>query len=86
MKHVLCLVTFAIGALCLAAFVAMARPLSAALPTSKPANCIMASSGTPGCDSEWRWSLFKGRSSSRSISKLLSVVSTSPIVERKHSI
>jgi hypothetical protein len=85
MKHVLCFVTFAIGALCLAAFVATVRPLSAALATSKPANCIMASSGTPGCDTEWRWSHFKGRSSSRSISELPSVVSTGPIVERNHA-
>ena len=83
MKDVLSLVTFAIAALCFAVFVAMVRPLSAALTPSEPASCIMASSGTPGCGSKWRWSNSTGRSSSRSIFELPGVASSGPTAERK---
>jgi hypothetical protein len=83
MEDVLSLVTFAITALCFAVFVATVKPLSAVPAPSNPANCTMASSGTPGCGSEWRWSDFAGRRRSRSISELRSVASSSPTVERK---
>ena len=59
MKDVLSLVTFAITALCFAVFVATVRPPSAGPALSNPANCIMASSGAPGCGSEWRWLAFR---------------------------
>jgi hypothetical protein len=83
MKNVLSIVTFAIAALCFAVFIAKVKPLSMVLAPSKPTHCIMASSGTTGCDSESRWSYFTGRRSSRSISGLPSVASSGPTVERK---
>ena len=84
MKDVLSLVTFAIAALCFAVFVATVKPLSGVVAPSKPEHCMMASSGALGCGSEWRWSYFTGRRSSRSIlSELPSVASSGPTVERK---
>jgi hypothetical protein len=83
MKNVLSLVTFAIAALCFAVFVATVKPLSGVVAPSKPENCIMASSDALGCGSEWRWSYFTGRRSSRSVSELPSVASSGPTVEWK---
>ena len=70
MKDVLSLVTFTIVALCPAVFVAVRSP-SADLAAHESPHCIMASSGAPGFDFEWRWSYFTGWRSSRSISELL---------------
>jgi hypothetical protein len=83
MKDVLSLVTFAIIALCFAVFVATVRPLSAGPALGNPANCMMASSGAPGCGSEWRWWHFTGWGSSRSVSELPSAASSGPTVERE---
>ena len=83
MKDVLSLVTIAIIALCFAAFVATVRPLSAGPALGNPANCMMASSGAPGCGSEWRWWHFTGWGSSRSGSELPSAASSGPTVERE---
>jgi hypothetical protein len=71
MKDVLSLVTFTIVALCPAVFVVAVRPPSADLAAHESPHCIMASSGAPGFDFEWRCSYFTGWRSSRSISELL---------------
>jgi hypothetical protein len=71
MKDVLSLVAFTIVALCPAVLVAAVRPPSADLAANESPHCIMASSGAPGFDFEWRWSYFTGWRSSRSISELL---------------
>jgi hypothetical protein len=71
MKDVLSLVTFTIVALCPAVFGVAVRPPSADLAANESPYCIVASSGAPGFDFEWRWSYFTGWRSSRSISELL---------------
>jgi hypothetical protein len=83
MKDVLSLVTFVIAVVYLAMFVAMVKQIGAVWAPGEPANCIMASASTPGCDVGWRRSYVTGRHSSRPMSELLSLASSSPIVERK---
>jgi len=51
MKDVLCLVTFAIGALCFLAFVTTVKPnaISAVPASSTPEHCKMQIPGVHGC-------------------------------------